>query len=164
MIRAATPDDITAITDIYAHHVRTGVGSFEIEPPDAVEMHARYTSIQAQALPYLVAVGDGVIGYAYAAPYRTRAAYRHTLEHSVYVHPDHTGRGVGRALMQHLILLCAAWGCRELIAGIGGGASNAASVGLHTALGFQPCGILRRVGYKFDAWQDVMFMQLALGD
>jgi phosphinothricin acetyltransferase len=162
MIRPAMPGDIAAITAIYAHHVRTGVGSFEIEPPTAAEMQTRFDGIQALNLPYLVAVADDVIGYAYAAPYRARAAYRHTLEHSVYVHPDHVGHGVGRTLMQALIPLCAAWGCHTLIAGIGGGASNAASVGLHTALGFQPCGTLRQVGYKFDAWQDVMFMQLNL--
>jgi L-amino acid N-acyltransferase YncA len=161
-IRAATSSDVAAITDIYAHHVLHGTGSFEIDPPDANEMTRRMADVLSRGLPYLVAESDGVIlGYAYAALYRTRIAYRFTLEDSVYVHPGQGGRGVGAALLAELIRACKAWGCRQLVAVIGD-SQNIGSIRVHEKLGFQHSGVLRDVGFKFDRWLDTVFMQLPL--
>src|SRR5215510_9430458 len=161
-IRAATKTDIAAITEIYAHHVLYGTGSFEIEPPDAEEMSRRMVDIISRGLPYFVAEdGSTLIGYAYAALYRTRNAYRFTLEDSVYVHHAHMGRGVGAALLARLIPACKEWGCRQLVAVIGD-SQNTASVKVHEKLGFQHSGVLRDVGFKFDRWIDTVFMQLQL--
>ena len=161
-IRASIEADIAAITDIYAHHVLHGTGSFEIEPPDAEEMARRRLDIVSRALPYLVAESESVlIGYAYATLYRTRVAYRFTLEDSVYVHRDHMGRGIGAALLEQLIPACKNWGCRQLVAVVGDSA-NIASVRVHEKLGFQHSGVLREVGFKFDRWIDTVMMQLPL--
>ena len=161
-IRAATKSDIGAITGIYAHHVLYGTGSFEIEPPDAEEMSRRMLDIVGRGLPYFVAEdGNTVIGYAYAALYRTRVAYRFTLEDSVYVHHAYMGRGVGAALLARLIPSCKEWGCRQLVAVIGD-SENTASVKVHEKLGFQHSGVLREVGFKFDRWIDTVLMQLPL--
>src|SRR5262245_8440739 len=136
-IRGAKPSDVAPITDIYAHHVRHGTGSFEIYPPDTAEMARRMSEVVSRGLPYLVAESEGrVIGFAYAALYRTRVAYRFTLEDSVYVHHDHAGRGVGRRLLAEVIRHCKEWGCRQLVAVIGD-SENIASVRLHENLGFQ---------------------------
>jgi phosphinothricin acetyltransferase len=161
-IRAARRSDIAAITEIYAHHVLHGTGSFEIEPPDVPEMERRMEDIVSRGLPYLVAEdATTVIGYAYAALYRTRIAYRFTLEDSVYVHHAHMGRGVGAVLLARLIPACKDWGCRQLVAVIGD-SQNTASVKVHEKLGFQHSGVLRGVGYKFDRWIDTVLMQLPL--
>jgi L-amino acid N-acyltransferase YncA len=161
-IRVAKASDIAAITEIYAHHVLYGTGSFEIEPPDGEEMARRMEEIVSRGLPYFVAVdGNTVIGYAYAALYRTRVAYRFTLEDSVYVHHAHMGRGVGAALLARLIPACKEWGCRQLVAVIGD-SQNTASVKVHERLGFQHSGVLRDVGFKFDRWIDTVMMQLPL--
>jgi L-amino acid N-acyltransferase YncA len=161
-IRKAMESDIGAITEIYAHHVLHGTGSFEIEPPDAEEMASRMADIVSRGLPYFVAEdGNTVIGYAYASLYRTRVAYRFTLEDSVYVHHAHMGRGVGRALLVRLIPACKDWGCRQLVAVIGD-SENTASVKVHEKLGFQHSGVLRDVGFKFDRWIDTVLMQLPL--
>ena len=103
-IRAATAADIPAITAIYAHAVRFGTASFEIDPPDAAEMGERFAVLAAGGFPYLVAATDtGIAGYAYAGPYRTRVAYRNTVEDSVYLDPQFHRRGIGRALLDRLV-------------------------------------------------------------
>jgi L-amino acid N-acyltransferase YncA len=161
-IRRAKDSDIAAITEIYAHHVLHGTGSFELDPPDAEEMARRMADVVSRGLPYLVAdTGNLVIGYAYATLYRTRVAYRFTLEDSVYIHHAHAGRGVGAALLAELIRACREWGCRQLVAVIGD-SENVASIRVHEKLGFQHAGVLRGVGFKFDRWIDTVFMQLTL--
>jgi L-amino acid N-acyltransferase YncA len=161
-IRAAKQSDVGAITEIYAHHVLHGTGSFEIDPPAADEMARRMEDVVSRGLPYLVAESEGaVVGYAYAALYRTRVAYRFTLEDSVYMHHAQAGRGIGAALLAELIQACKAWGCRQLVAVIGD-SQNTASIRVHEKLGFQHSGVLRDVGFKFDRWLDTVFMQLPL--
>ena len=161
-IRAAKDSDVAAITEIYAHHVLHGTGSFEFDAPDAEEMARRRLDVVGRGLPYLVAeTCNTVIGYAYATLYRTRVAYRFTLEDSVYVHQDHMGRGIGAALLAQLIPACKEWGCRQLVAVIGD-SENTSSVRVHEKLGFQHSGVLRGVGFKFDRWIDTVLMQLPL--
>src|SRR4051812_34263829 len=127
-VRPSQDSDISPITDIYAHHVLRGTGSFEVDPPDAGEMARRRAEVIGQGLPFLIAEKDDlVLGYAYAALYRTRIAYRYTLEDSVYIHPGHLGHGIGALLLSHLIPACKDWGCRQLVAVIGD-SENRASV------------------------------------
>jgi phosphinothricin acetyltransferase len=163
-IRAARDTDIPEIAEIYGHYVRVALATFETEPPDAAEMARRRQKVLACGLPYLVAELDGhVAGYAYAAQYRPRPAYRFTVENSVYVHPDHARKGLGRLLLTELIAACEAAGCREMVAVIGD-SGNAASIGLHAALGFRHVGVLRSVGFKFGRWVDTVLMQRSLGE
>ena len=161
-IRDAKETDIAAITGIYAHHVLHGTGSFETEPPSSDEMERRRLDVVSHGLPYLVAdEGDEIIGYAYATLYRTRVAYRFTLEDSVYIHQDHMGRGVGEALLRRLIQASRDWGCRQMVAVIGD-SKNLGSIRVHEKLGFRHSGVLRDVGFKFDRWLDTVMMQLSL--
>lgn len=162
-IRPSRPEDLAAITAIYGHAVRTGTGSFEIEPPDQAEMARRRDDVLAKGLPYLVAETEaGVLGYAYATPFRPRPAYRFSVENSVYVHADARGQGLGSLLLAELIARCTDWGARQMLAVIGDSA-NAGSVALHRRAGFQPAGQFQNVGRKFDRWLDVVLMQRALG-
>ena len=163
-IRPAAAADLAAIRAIYAHHVLTGLASFEETPPDLAEVAARHAKVTGRGLPYLVAEdADGVVqGYAYAAPFRDRPAYRYSLEDSVYVAPAAVGRGVGAALLAELIERCAALGYRQMIAVIGDSA-NAASIGLHRRMGFEPAGRLVSVGFKFGRWVDSVYMRRPLG-
>ena len=161
-VRVSSDTDVAAITEIYAHHVRHGTGSFEIEPPDAEEIARRRLDIEARGLPYIVAESDNVVvGYAYAGPYRPRVAYRFTVENSVYVHPGHLGRGVGRALLSTLIDACQKCGCRQMVAVIGD-SNNIASIRLHENFGFRHVGVLQAVGFKFGRWLDTVLMQRSL--
>jgi L-amino acid N-acyltransferase YncA len=163
-IRPSQPDDVPAIAAIYAHHVLNGTASFEEIAPDAAEMARRRESVLERGLPYLVAEDGGeILGYAYAGPYRLRTAYRYTLEDSVYVKAGLGRRGVGRALMEHLLADCTAWGARQMFAVIGD-SGNAGSIGLHAALGFEPVGTMRSVGLKFGRWLDCVLMQKPLGE
>ena len=162
-LRAAAEGDLAAVAAIYAHHVRTGTATFELEAPDTAEMVRRWLDVTARGLPYLVAFAGGeLIGYAYAAPYRARPAYRFTIEDSIYVRADAQGRGVGRALLAQLIDDSARSGARQMIAVIGD-AANEASIRLHATLGFRRVGVLSSVGNKFARWLDVVLMQRALG-
>lgn len=162
-IRPSRPEDLAAISAIYAHAVLHGTGSFEIDPPDPAEMARRREDVLAKGLPYLVAeTPAGVVGYAYASPFRPRPAYRFSVENSVYVHADARGRGLGALLLAELIARCTDWGARQMLAVIGDSA-NQASVALHTRLGFEPAGRFQNVGRKFDRWLDVVLMQRALG-
>jgi L-amino acid N-acyltransferase YncA len=163
-IRPADPGDVDRIAAIYAHHVRTGKATFETEPPSADEMRRRFDALAAGGFPYLVAESDGAIaGYAYAGLYRTRYAYRFTLEDSIYLDPTYAGRGIGRQLLERLVEASAARGYRQMVAVIGDSA-NAASIALHRACGFASAGVLPAVGFKFGAWIDSVLMQRALGE
>jgi phosphinothricin acetyltransferase len=162
MIRPAVPADAEALAEIYAHAVRHGLGTFEETPPSPVEMEARRAKVVGYGLPYLVEERDGVVaGFAYAGPFRLRAAYRYTVEDSVYIHPDHQGAGVGKVLLRAVIDRCEALGLRQMLAVIGD-SGNAGSIGLHRALGFTDAGVLPAVGYKHGRWVDVVLMSLAL--
>ena len=163
-IRAADIGDLPAVQAIYAHHVANSLGTFETEPPDLSEMRARHAGIAQAGLPYFAAELDGrIVGFAYANPFRPRAAYRSTVEDSIYVAPDAVGGGVGQALLNALIERCTALGLRQMLAVIGD-SQNVASIGAHRACGFAYVGVLTSVGRKFDRWVDVVIMQRALGE
>jgi len=163
-IRDSADADLAAIAAIYAHHVRTGFGSFEEVPPDAAELARRRAEVLARALPYLVASdgGTAILGYAYASPYRTRSAYRFTVEDSIYIAVGAERRGIGRALLAGLIERCTAAGYRQMVAVIGD-SGNAASIGLHARLGFREVGCLHAIGFKHGRWVDSVLMQRDLG-
>ena len=162
LIRAAMQADAQALAAIYGHHVLHGFGTFEEVPPTAEDMDARRRAVTDHGLPWLVAEGAGrVLGYAYAAPFRPRAAYRFTVEDSVYVAPDAQGQGVGKAVLAQVLAECEALGLRQAIAVIGDSA-NAASIALHAALGFDHLGAARSVGFKHGRWVDVVWMQRPL--
>jgi phosphinothricin acetyltransferase len=163
LVRDARDEDMEEVQAIYAHHVLHGTASFEEEAPPLAEMARRRGEVLAKGLPYLVAEIDGrVAGYSYATPYRARSAYRFSIENSVYV--DHTRHrsGIGRALLIELIARCERGEWRQMIAVIGDSA-QAASIGLHAALGFRHVGTLQSVGWKFGRWLDTVLMQRALG-
>ena len=162
-IRPATVADIPAITRIYAHAVEHGTASFELTPPDEAEMTRRMQALLDGKFPYFVAEIDGAIaGYACASLYRTRPAYRFTVEDSVYVAPDLQRRGIGTALLKKLIEVCTKLGYRQMLAVIGD-SNQAASIGVHKACGFELAGNLQNIGWKFGRWLDTPLMQLALG-
>ena len=165
-VRPAEPGDIPAIQAIYAHHVLHGIASFEEEPPEQDEIKRRMDDIRGRGLPYMVAEdrpGSGaILGFAYAAPYRARPAYRYTLEDSVYVLPGKGGRGIGSALLGVLIEFCEGLGYRQMVAVIGD-SDNAGSIRLHARHGFRDCGTLASVGFKHGRWVDSVFMQRPLG-
>ena len=162
IIRPAQEKDAEALAAIYADAVLHGFGTFEEVAPSAADMDGRRRAVQDMGLPYLVAEQDGmVLGFAYASPFRPRAAYRYTLEDSVYVSPEAKGKGVGRAVLSSVIEACEALGVRQLIAVIGD-SENAGSVGLHKALGFEQTGVGRSVGFKHGRWVDIVHMQKPL--
>ena len=163
IVRPASSADVAAIHSIYAHHVLHGLASFEEEPPSLPEMRSRYDNIVSGGFPYLVAEEAGeVLGYGYCSLYRTRSAYRYTLEDSVYVREGQHRKGVGRAILVELIARCEQLGYRQMIAVIGDSA-QAASIGLHASLGFLRAGTLRSSGFKFGRWVDTVIMQRPLG-
>jgi phosphinothricin acetyltransferase len=181
LLRAATLADAEAIQSIYAHHVLHGLASFETEPPTVADMRTRIERVLEAGYPYLVAVlnpsldhdpnpsplvdrgfDQGVLAYAYAGPFRSRPAYRYTVEDSIYVRPDATGRGLGRTLLERLIADCERRGYRQMLAVIGDSA-NVASIGVHRACGFSEPTILTGTGFKFGRWVDTVIMQRALG-
>ncbi|MER9329271.1 N-acetyltransferase family protein [Mesorhizobium sp. M0488] len=163
VIRVATSADLAAITEIYADAVNHGTASYELEPPSRAEMGRRFDSLLAGGFPYLVAEKDGaVLGYAYAGAFRPRPAYRFIVEDSVYVAPAAKGQGVGLELMRSLIAAVGAAGFRQIVAVIGDGRPDSASVRLHEKLGFRHSGRLEGSGYKHGRWLDTVFMQLSL--
>ncbi len=165
LVRDARAGDLAAITAIYRHHVRHGLGTFEEEAPTIEEMTQRHRDItMARGLPWLVAA-DGfgtILGYVYAGPYRPRSAYRFTVEDSIYVAPGATRQGIGHTLLAALVDRCTAAGLRQMIAVIGD-SDNQASIGVHQRSGFRHIGILSAVGYKHGAWIDAVLMQRTLG-
>ncbi len=162
-IREARDEDMGAIQVIYAHHVLTGLGSFEEVPPSVEEMARRRAEIVSHGLPYLVAEADGhIIGYAYAGKFRTRSAYRYSVEDSIYVSADAQRRGIGRKLLDELIERCTKQGYRQMVAVIGDTA-NYGSIGVHQAAGFVEVARMPAIGFKFARWVDSVMMQRPLG-
>jgi L-amino acid N-acyltransferase YncA len=163
-LRRARPADAPAIAAIYAPYVEGTVISFEEAPPSASEIATRMEKVRVAGLPYWVAEGhDGVVlAYAYAGLFHARAAYRHTVENSVYVAQDQRKQGIGTALMQRIIDDCTACDCRQMLALISRQEADG-SIAMHTSLGFTSIGTLHAVGYKFGRWIDVVQMQRQLG-
>ena len=162
-IRPARLSDIPAITAIYRPAVLTGTASFELEPPDDAEMQRRMQTVMDAGFPYLVAERDGkLLGYGYLGAYRPRAAYRWSVENSIYVAPDAQRGGTGRLLLQALIDEATRRGVRQIVAVIGDSQSHS-SIGLHTALGFSHSGVVRSVGFKHGRWLDQVIMQRMIG-
>lgn len=161
-VRSATEHDAAAVAAVYAPYVATPI-SFEAEPPSAEAMAARIRATLAR-LPWLVAVdgADAVLGYAYAAPFRSREAYQWSVEVSVYVAPDARTRGVGRALYEALLGELRALGYLAAFAGIS--LPNDASVAFHERFGFEPIGVYPKVGYKLGRFWDVGWWTLRLAE
>ncbi len=163
-IRPTTAVDIPAITRIYAHAVKHGTATFELEPPDEAEMLRRFDKLRARSFPYIVAEVEGAVaGYAYAGAFRERPAYRFTVEDSIYIAPEMQRHGIGRALLMRLIEEAEAAGFRQMMAVIGDSA-QAGSIGVHRACGFEDAGVFKAVGFKFGRWLDTVQMQRALGE
>lgn len=159
-IELANPEDLGAIRAIYAPYVLGSAVSFEFELPSIEELGCRMAETLRHA-PWLVARQEGeVIGYAYGGLHRARAAYRWSVDVSVYVGVDHHRQGIGRALHLRLFALLRAQGFVNAFAGVT--LPNPGSVGLHESLGFRPVGVFRHVGYKLGAWHDVGWWQLEL--
>lgn len=162
-LRDSCDDDVVSISHIYGHWVEHGLASFELEPPSVEEVARRRAALIAGRYPYLVIEAEGrIVGYAYAGPYRTRPAYRFACEDSVYIAPD-AGQGIGRRLLEDLIARCETSGFRLMVAVIGD-SGNAASIGLHKALGFSKAGILPSIGWKHGRWVDSFLMTRPLGE
>jgi phosphinothricin acetyltransferase len=162
-VRPATADDLGAIAGIFAHYVTSSIITFEEDPPTVTQWRQRFGSLAECRLPFLVAEADGAVaGYAYASPWRPKAAYRHTAEDSVYLAPACRGKGLGRLLLDALLAACATAGVRQVIAVIAD-TGDPASVGLHRACGFTDAGRLTRVGHKHGRWIDTVLLQRAVG-
>jgi L-amino acid N-acyltransferase YncA len=153
---------MAAVRDIYAHYVLHSLATFEETPPTLEEMLMRRRASVDLSLPYLVAEAEAeILGFAYAAAYHRRAAYRFTIEDSVYVHDGLGGRGIGSALLGVLIVACERGPWRQMVAVVGDSA-NAGSIALHQRFGFELMGTLRSVGFKFGRWVDTPILQRAL--
>lgn len=163
-IRDATLTDMPAVQAMYAHYVLNELATFELVPPSLEEMCARRQAILDTRLPYLVAqIDHEIVGYAYAASYRPRPAYRYTVEDSVYLSPEHTGKGIGAALLAEVIRRCEQGPWRQMVAVITQG-GTAGSAEMHSKLGFVEVGRMPDVGYKFNRWVGTLVMQRTLGD
>lgn len=163
LISPATLNDAGEVAEIYAHHVRHGTATYELDPPSIAEMEARMAKVLASGWPWLVArdAGGTMLGYGYVAQFRDRAAYRFAGEDSLYIRDDCRGQGVGKALLRALLESAEAAGFRQIYAVIGG--AEPASIALHASLGFDHAGVLNGSGRKAGRWLDTVFMQKALG-
>lgn len=163
-IRPASPADAPAIATIYAHHVTHGTGSYDTEARSIDATVNLIAEHDARGWPFLVtqAADSSISGYAYASQFKPRAGYTWTCEDSIYIHPDHQGRGVGKALLASLVTAAETAGFRTMVAVIGG--AEPASVALHAACGFTHAGRLHGMGWKHGRWLDTIYMQRALGD
>ena len=163
LIRPSREDDMAAITAIYRHHVLTGTGTFEIDPPSEADMAARRADVLSKGLPYLVVEKDTeVLGFAYCNWFKPRPAYRYSAEDSIYMAANAKQKGLGKALLSELCAQAEKAGVRKFLAVIGDSA-NAGSIGVHRSVGFTHVGTLQSCGWKFDRWLDVVMMEKPLG-
>jgi phosphinothricin acetyltransferase len=164
LVRPSRDEDVEAMLAIYRRHIRRGVEDNVEESgvPDPDDVKDRRKNLRSRRFPHLVATLHGeVVGYAYVVLFRKRPAYRFTVKHSIYVHHEFLGRGIGRVLMSALIEACAAAGFRQMIGYVD--ADNVASLGLHAAFAFEQAGRLKGVGFKYGKWADSIIVQRSLG-
>lgn len=166
LIRDAEVEDAAQIAAIYRPFVEESRISFELTAPNGHEIGQRMAAIQQAGYPYLVAEEDGrILGYAYVSGFRARPAYHWTVEDSIYIAKDESGKGIGRMLLSMLIEECVRRGFRQMIAGIADdGVLSPASIAFHKALGFKEMGRLPDIGFKTGEWVDVLFLQRSLGE
>lgn len=158
MIRPASPEDSQVICEIYNHYVTESVATFDEEPVSASDVARRIVECRG-SMPWLViAIDSAVVGYAYAAPWKTRSAYRFSVECTIYLAPPCTGRGIGSELYRALIAELPRRGVHCAIGGIA--LPNPASVALHEKLGFEKIGEFKEVGWKLGTWVDVGYWEL----
>ncbi len=165
MIRSASQADAQAIAAIYNHYISNTVVTFEEVPVTPVDMATRIQGVLSASLPWLIGEtetdGQGtVVGYAYATPWKSRSAYRYSVESSVYLAPGVAGQGFGKALYQELLETLKRSSVHSVMGGIA--LPNAASVALHERLGFRKIAHLEEVGYKSGQWLDVGYWQILL--
>ncbi len=161
ILRPSVDQDVPFMIDIYSHHIQQGIGDFKAEPLHLREIKRRRKVMLKRKMPHIVADCAGaVVGYAFAAPFRKRPAYRYTIEHSIYIHKDYLRQGIGRLLLPALIQQCSEAGFHRMIAFID--SSNTPSLALHEAFGFERSGVLREVGFKFGHWSDSVLMLRSL--
>lgn len=163
MIRPVTTDDAARIAEIYNYYVTDTIITFEEEPVDGAEFVTRIKALADRQLPWLVWESDGIVaGYAYAGPWRTRIAYRFTVESAIYLARDHLGMGIGSKLYSALFAELRSRHFRSVMGLVS--LPNAESVKLHESLGFQKVGEHSQVGWKFNRWIDVGVWQLMLNN
>jgi len=164
VIRPSRDGDVEAMLAIYRRHIRHGIVDSveETGVPEPDDLRDRRKNFRNHRLPHLVATRGGeVVGYAYVVPFRKRPAYRFTVKHSIYVHHEHIGRGIGPLLIQELIDACAAAGFRQVIGYID--AENVGSLKLHEKFGFVRVGLLLGVAYRHGRWSDSVMVQRSVG-
>ena len=163
IVRPSRDGDVEAMLAIYRRHIRRGIEESVDDngTPEPEDWRDRRKNLRSNRMPHLVATcGGEVLGYAYVVLFRKRPAYRYAVKHSIYVHHEHLGRGVGRLLMQELIDTCAASGFRQMIGYID--ADNTASLAIHEKFGFQKVGFLPGVAYRYGRWADSVMVQRSL--
>lgn len=164
VIRPSRDGDVDAMLAIYRRHIRFGIeeGVDEGDTPQPDDLRERRKNLKSRRFPHLVAIKEGaVVGYAYVVLFRKRPAYRYTVKHSIYVHHEHLGQGIGGLLMRGLINACAAAGFRQMIGYID--AENVASLSLHERFNFVRVGLLQGVAYRYGRWADSVMVQRSLG-
>lgn len=164
LVRPSRDSDVDTMLAIYRHHIRRGIEPDVIDSgaPEPDDLRDRRKNMRNRRLPHVVATsGDVVVGYAYAVLFRKRPAYRYTAKHSIYVHHEHQGRGIGGTLLQALLDACAAAGFRQMIGYID--ADNAASLALHERFAFTKVAHLPAVAFRYGRWSDSVMMQRSLG-
>jgi phosphinothricin acetyltransferase len=163
LVRPSRDGDVEAMLTIYRQHIRRGIEDSvdDSGTPEPEDLRDRRKNLRNHRLPHLAAIyGGEVVGYAYVVLFRKRPAYRYAVKHSIYVHREHLGRGVGRLLMQELIDTCAATGFRQMIGYID--ADNTASLAIHEKFGFHRVGLLPGVAYRYGRWADTVMVQRSL--
>lgn len=163
IVRPSVDADLAAVTRIYAHHVLNGTGTFETSPPSEDEMRTRRADVLGKNLPWLVLEVNGqVMGFAYGNWFKPRPAYRFSVEDSIYLASEATGKGLGKLMMAELLQHLERRGVRKVMAVIGDSA-NHGSIGVHRAAGFERVGVIESCGWKFGRWLDIVLMQKSLG-
>lgn len=162
-IREVVAADLPDVREIYNHYVANSTVTFDEDPMTLAELRAKFAQLGKLGLPFIVAVSPNghVLGYAYVFPWKTKAAYRFTVENSIYLGPAATGKGLGTALMAELIARSKAAGLKEIVAVIADKGAEA-SIRLHEQFGFKEIGHMGKVGFKFNRWLGTVLMQKSL--